>query len=107
MTKKKFDDLTLIVPAKEDTDCLFYVLKELEDFDIKKIIVIPKDDRLPDNWKFDKMRVINQNYSGYGNALIEGINNVKTDYLCIFNADGSFNPKELNQMLSPLQIPSL
>ena len=31
MTKKKFDDLTLIVPAKEDTDCLFYVLKELED----------------------------------------------------------------------------
>ena len=32
--------------------------------------------------------------------MIDGINNVKTDYLCIFNADGSFNPKELNNMLT-------
>ena len=100
MTKKKFDDLILIVPAKEDTDCLFHVLKELEDFDIKKIIVIPKDDRLPDNWKFDKMRVINQNYSGYGNALIEGIQKVETKFFCIFNADGSFKPSELEEMLN-------
>ena len=31
--------------------------------------------------------------------MIEGINNVESDYLCIFNADGSFDPKYLDQML--------
>ena len=43
--------------------------------------------------------IIFQNGKGYGNALINGINNVRTDYLCIFNADGSFDPKYLNEML--------
>jgi glycosyltransferase involved in cell wall biosynthesis len=99
MNKKKFDNLTLVVPAKEDTDCLFHVLEELKSFDIEKIIVIPKEDEIPNNWKFEKMKVINQNYNGYGNALIEGIQNVKTDFFCIFNADGSFKPSELEEML--------
>ena len=31
--------------------------------------------------------------------MIEGINEINTDYLCIFNADGSFDPINLNQML--------
>lgn len=99
MNKKKFDNLTLVVPAKEDTDCLFHVLKELKDFDLAKIIVIPKEDQLPSNWKFDKMKVINQNKNGYGNALIEGIQKVETDFFCVFNADGSFKPSELEGML--------
>jgi len=43
--------------------------------------------------------ILYQNQKGYGNALIQGINNVKTEYLCIFNADGSFNPKYLSEML--------
>ena len=40
-----------------------------------------------------------QSKKGYGNALIDGINNVKSEYLCIFNADGSFDPKYLDEML--------
>jgi glycosyltransferase involved in cell wall biosynthesis len=100
MTKKQIDNLTLVVPAKEDTDCLFHVLEELKNFDIEKIIVIPKNDELPKDWKFEKMQVINQNNKGYGNALIEGIEKVKTDYFCIFNADGSFKPSELEGMLN-------
>ena len=36
---------------------------------------------------------------GYGDALITGIEKVTTKYLCIFNADGSFDPKYLNSML--------
>ena len=30
--------------------------------------------------------------------LIQGIKNVRTKYFCIFNADGSFNPIELDEM---------
>ena len=43
--------------------------------------------------------IIYQSKKGYGNALIEGMENVQTDYLCIFNADGSFDPKYLNEMM--------
>jgi len=45
-------------------------------------------------------QIINQSKNGYGNALLEGIENVRTKYFCIFNADGSFNPKEINDMLN-------
>ena len=34
--------------------------------------------------------------------LIEGIENVKTNYFAIFNADGSFNPSELEQMFEKI-----
>ena len=40
-------------------------------------------------------------------ALIEGIKNVKTKYFCIFNADGSFNPKELSIMLNKIEVNKL
>jgi len=36
---------------------------------------------------------------GFGNALIEGLNHSTTEFSCIFNADGSFDPKYLDQML--------
>ena len=96
---KNFNNLTLVIPAKERTDCLLHVLNELKDFKIKKIIVIPKEDSVPSDWKFEEMKVINQKNNGYGNALIDGINEVKTDFFCIFNADGSFDPSELDQMM--------
>ena len=96
---KNFNNLTLVIPAKERTDCLLHVLKELKNFKINKIIVVPKEDVIPSDWKFEQMKVINQKNSGYGNALIEGINEVKTDFFCIFNADGSFDPSELYQMM--------
>jgi glycosyltransferase involved in cell wall biosynthesis len=96
---ENFNNLTLVIPAKEKTDCLLHVLKELKNFKVKKIVVLPKEDVLPSDWRFEEMKIINQKNSGYGNALIEGINNVKTDFFCIFNADGSFDPSELYQMM--------
>ena len=95
----KLDNLTLLIPAKEDADCLFYVLNELKNFDVEKIIVIPNNAILPENFKFEKIKVIHQSKGGYGNALIEGMQEVTTDFFCIFNADGSFDPSELNDML--------
>ena len=91
-------NLTLVIPAKEEPDCLYRVLEELEDFNLDKIIVIPANSSLPQNWTFKNIKIINQTKNGYGNALLEGIKNVKTKFFCIFNADGSFNPNEINNM---------
>ena len=93
-------DLTLVIPAKEETDCLSHVLEELQNYNFQKIIVIPTNASFPNNWALQNIKIINQNKNGYGNALLEGIENVRTKYFCIFNADGSFNPKEINNMFN-------
>ena len=49
---------------------------------------------------FSNLEILQQNNKGYGNALIEGINFIKTKYFCIINADGSMNPSYLEEMLS-------
>ena len=93
-------NLTLIIPAKHESDSLPKVLEGIKYYDCKTIVVLERSDietiNATKNFSLD---IIYQSSKGYGNALIEGINNVKTDYLCIFNADGSFDPKYLDQML--------
>tara|TARA_B100001769_G_scaffold261650_1_gene243290 strand:- start:88 stop:756 length:669 start_codon:yes stop_codon:yes gene_type:complete len=93
-------NLTLIIPAKHEGDSLPKVLEEIKDYNCKTIVILERSDietiNATKNYSLD---IVYQSSKGYGDALIEGINNVKTDYLCIFNADGSFNPKYLQQML--------
>ena len=45
-------------------------------------------------------KIVKQTNKGYGYAIILGIENVETEYYCIFNADGSFDPKELKNMMN-------
>ena len=96
-------NLTLVIPAKNEKSCLPTVLTELKDFNCKKIIVIFKNDLDTLNVvkNFD-CKIIKQIGDGFGNALIQGIERVETDFLCIFNADGSFDPKYLQNMLDEL-----
>ena len=95
--------LTLVIPAKNEKDCLPTVLTELNNFDCKKIIIIPKNDIETQNAvKNLDCKIIMQNDDGFGSALIQGIKEVETNFLCIFNADGSFDPKYLSNMLNEL-----
>lgn len=93
-------NLTLVIPAKHEEYSLPIVLKELQSFNCKKIIVVSKSDsRTISSIKNFKCKIIKQKFDGYGNAIIEGIKKVTTKYLCIFNADGSFDPRYLKKML--------
>ena len=93
-------DLTLVIPAKWESESLPLVLKELKKYNCKKIIVIPKNDESTfASIKNFKCTILKQNKAGFGAAIIEGIKKVRTKYLCIFNADGSFDPKYLKNML--------
>ena len=95
------EDLTLVIPAKNESECLPKVLSELKNFDCKKVIIIPKNDldTLNAVKNFD-CKIIKQIDDGFGRALIQGIKEVETDFLCIFNADGSFDPKYLKNMFN-------
>jgi len=94
-------NLTLLIPAKNEKESLPFVLKEIEKLRIKcKIIIVVEksDEQTIKAIKKFKKKVIFQTKKGYGNALITGIKNIKTKFFCIFNADGSFNPRELKHM---------
>lgn len=98
-----YSNLTLVIPAKNEHEALPLVLEELEKYKVKKIIIMSKDDVLTfDLVKKFNCRIIFQKEKGFGAALIEGLNFSRTKFSCIFNGDGSFNPKYLEKMLLKL-----
>ena len=92
-------DVTLVIPAKYESESLPKVLNELKQFKVKILVVLEKSDiKTINSIKKFNCKMLFQKNKGYGDALIYGIKNVKTKYFCIFNADGSFNPIELKKM---------
>ncbi len=97
-------DLTLIIPAKNEKESLPKVLNELKKYKFKKNIILEASDNLTiEAIKAYDCKIIYQDFKGYGDALKKGIETVDTEFFCIFNADGSFNPKELDLMIKKLK----
>ena len=93
------EDLTLLIPAKKEKESLPQVLNEIKNLKVKILIVLEESDHDTINSiKEFNCEILYQKNKGYGDALIQGINHINTNYFCIFNADGSFNPKDLNSM---------
>jgi glycosyltransferase involved in cell wall biosynthesis len=98
-------NLTLVIPAKNEEYSLPKVLEEIKNINCKKFIILSNTDvKTIRSIKNYNCKIIKQKKNGYGNALIEGINNVSTQYLCIFNADGSFDPKCLRIMIKKVKL---
>ncbi len=94
------NDLTLIIPAKNESESLPVVLKSLLSLDLKIIVSLRKNDLDTINSiiRNDKIKLFFQSREGYGNSLREAINFCDTKYFCIFNADGSFQHQDLTRM---------
>ena len=98
------ENLTLIIPAKNEKESLPSVLNKLKKFNVKISIVLEKNDLdTIDSIKEYDCKILYQVNKGYGDALIQGINNIKSKYFCIFNADGSFEADELKSMYNLLE----
>ena len=93
--------LTLIIPAKNESESLPMVLNSLKKFNYNIIVSLSENDHETINSinNYETVQILRQSAKGYGNALIEGINACKTKYFCIFNADGSFDENDLPKML--------
>ena len=92
-------NVTLVIPAKNEPESLPKVLDELKSFKVNKLIVMSKDDiKTLEAIKVYEENILFQSGKGFGNALREGINSVTTKYFCVFNADGSFDPKDLKKL---------
>ena len=98
------NNLTLIIPAKEEKLSLPKVLDEMKNFELNKLVVLAKDDyETIDAIKNSDCEILFQTGKGYGNAIREGINHSKTKYISIFYADGSTDPKNLKPMLDKIK----
>ena len=88
------ENLTLVIPAKQEKESLPLVLKEIENFTCRKKIIVLKDDyeTIEEAKKFKTVEIMFQKKSGVGSAIIEGIESVETKYFCIFMAHGSTDP---------------
>lgn len=97
-------NVTLLIPAKFEFESLPIFLKELENYEYKKIVILEQNDTktIEAAKQFNDVEILYQTKSGYGNALIEGINHTNTEFFSIINADGSMNPIELDKMLNEI-----
>lgn len=93
-------DLTLIIPAKFESESLPIFLDEIKNYKVAIKVILDKNDEstIQSLKKFKKVNILYQEKSGYGAALIEGIKKTQSKYFSIINADGSMNPKDLYRM---------
>ena len=93
------NNLTLIIPAKNEKESLPVVLNEIKKLDCKITVTLQENDIATVNVINNiNVELFYQTGVGYGNSLREAIKNCKTEYFCIFNADGSFDYKDLFKM---------
>ena len=76
--------LTLLIPANKEAESLPKFLNELINYDYKKMVVLQKEDEDTINSikDFKDVELVIQKKKGYGNALIEGLEKIKTRKVC-------------------------
>ena len=96
-------NLTIVIPAKNEAESLPTVLDQFIDKDFEIFVVLEKTDtETIKSIENKNCKIIYQTKKGFGNELIEGISQTKTDYFCIFNADGSMEINEIDVMLKKI-----
>ena len=96
-------NLTIVIPAKYESESLPVVLDQFIDKSYEVCVVLEKSDTETINSIREKnCRIVYQSKKGFGNALIEGIISSQTEYFCIFNADGSMEINEIDIMLEKI-----
>ena len=101
--------LTLLIPVKKEKESLGIFIKKLNKYGYKKLLIVDKNDKT--NYKkiiktAKDTKIYISKKTGYGNALIEGINKIPTKYFCIINADGSMDPNEISKMIKLTKVNS-
>ena len=77
------EHLTLVIPAKNEKESLPNVLSELKKYNLNIIVVLEKEDfDTINSIKEYDCKILYQVNKGYGNALVQGLRNVKTYFFC-------------------------
>ena len=99
--------ISIVIPARNEEASLKKLLKKFKLYKkfYKEIIVVDgkSSDKTIEIAKKNNCRIIRQKKLGYGDAIILGVNAVKTKYFIVFDADGSKDPRYLNKFYNKLK----
>ena len=97
--------VTLIIPAKNEASCIKDVLSSIDIQVISEVLVVDghSSDGTPDIVKSYGFRVIEQEGKGYGAAVMTGIKYASGDIITMVDADGSYNLKDIPNLLECLK----
>ena len=85
------NDLTLIIPAKNESESLPIVIDSLSEAKFKISVALKENDiQTINSIKNKNLNIFYQTGKGYGNALLEAINNCETKFFCILWAKTIF-----------------
>ena len=102
-------ELTILIPALNEETTIEIVIKKaqkwIQDNNVRGEVLISNNNSI-DNTKQiainNKVRVIDVEKRGYGNAIIEGIKQANGKYIIIGDADDSYNFLEINEFIDNL-----
>lgn len=96
------EDVTLIIATFNEEESIAYVLEEIKDYNFNEIIVVDgnsTDDTETIVSKYNT-KFISQTKKGWGNAVLQGIDNSNGKYITYMDGDGSYNPLAILEMKS-------
>lgn len=112
--------VSLVIPCKNEGESIYTVLKEIQDvFTVQKIQsyeIIVVNNNSEDNTveearrAAEKVVIVDCVAPGYGAAILKGIEHATFDVICMMDGDGSYNPKDISDLLKLYifkKIPSL
>tara|TARA_B100000963_G_C22521630_1_gene623330 strand:+ start:296 stop:976 length:681 start_codon:yes stop_codon:yes gene_type:complete len=97
------EKISLIIPSKDEVESLGAVLDEIKDNNFIDEIIVVVDSETDNSINVAKKfscKIIIQEKKGYGAAIIEGFKGAKNNFGCIYNADYSFDPKYLSDLVN-------
>lgn len=102
-------NLTVVIPTKNEENCIADTVNELKNLDYTKILIIDanSDDKTIEIGKNLGCECVLQKGKGYGQAVIESLDYIKTEYVCFFDADYSYNPRSIKEMHKKLMDENL
>ncbi len=97
--------ITVIIPTLNEIECIEDVLTELAEYDVDQILVVDghSTDGTPELVKKLGFEVIAQEGRGYGNALKTAVKRARGDIFIPFDADGSYNPKQIADLVNGIE----
>ena len=97
----ELNKVSLIIATYNEEDSLGFVLKEISDYEFFEVIIVDNnsnDKTIEIAEKFNT-KVIVQEQSGWGSAVIQAFNEAEGEYITYMDGDGSYNPTGILDML--------
>jgi glycosyltransferase involved in cell wall biosynthesis len=94
--------ISIVIPTKNEPaigEVIRDIKKQLKDFDYEIIVVDKSRDSTPEIARKLGAKVIKQNFSGYGNAYLQGFQEAKGDIVCMIDGDATYSASDLKKLI--------